>query len=224
MIWGVGTGRCGTKSLAMQLEGEHEPKPWLEHEPAHYARGILSPGEELHLLANLSDRSRLITPIIVDMKHCYVMDLIEKADPDAAFIYLVRSPFDCIASFMLGGAFTEQDNKGNSKLQPGRPGWKDEVPVSRLLKVSWFWRGTNKRIMDHFLVTKRPFAVLYTDELTTHANVYVKKDFSFTREEATNVSNFTSMQWGRAQILHNDSHISKKYNLHDYLKERLIEL
>lgn len=223
MIWGVGTGRCGTKSLAMQLKGEHEPKPWLEHEPAHYARGILSSVDKLNLLANLKDRSRLITPIIVDLKHSYVMDLIEKVDPDAAFIYLVRNPFDCIASFILGGAFTDQDQQGNDKLQP-KPGYSAGVEVSRLLKTTWFWRETNKRIMDHFLVSNRPFAVLYTEELATHANIYSKKDFTFTREEATNVCNFTSNIWARAQILHNDSHISKKYNLHDYLDERGIEL
>ena len=32
MIWGMGTGRCGTKSLARVLDGVHEPMPWIRDE------------------------------------------------------------------------------------------------------------------------------------------------------------------------------------------------
>ncbi len=39
MLWGVGTGRSGTKSLATTLGGEHEGVPYLRGEAAARARG-----------------------------------------------------------------------------------------------------------------------------------------------------------------------------------------
>ena len=38
MIWGIGTGRCGTKSAAKLFGGVHEPEPGLAENAALYAR------------------------------------------------------------------------------------------------------------------------------------------------------------------------------------------
>lgn len=191
MIWGVGTGRCGTRSLAVQLGGEHEPKPWLKHEAAYYARGLVDTHdpEWNELIHRLNDRRDHDTPIIVDLKHSYVMDLIEAVDLDAHFVVMFRNPFDCIASFMLGGAFTDQDWQGDRKLRTNDQQLFDSM--TRLEKVTWFWVRTNIRILEHLEKSDRPRVYRRTGQLTVRENVYSKQAFRFTRKEASMISNQT---------------------------------
>ena len=204
MIWGVGTGRCGTRSLATYLKGEHEPKPWLKQEAAHYHRGLDPDGEyERFLVGQLTERAAHDTPIIVDLKNSYVMDLIERVDPDAHFIALFRNPFDCIASFMQGGAFTDRDWNGDRKLQP-KDGWGEET--TRVRKVAYHWFETNHTIVEHLKNTGRPWAVRFTHQLPVRENVYPKRNTVFGRTTAVRLFDYTWRLWQEI----NDLYVEQK--------------
>lgn len=166
MIWGVGTGRCGTKSLAETIGGVHEPQPWLLDEPVRYLLGETELKDVL--IEKLRARLELGVPI-VDLKNSYLIDLIIEVDPSAQFIWMWRDPEDCIRSFLAGGSWTEQDDFGAKKLRP-KFGWQPEA--TRLDKAIWYWREVN-----HFLdinLMWSTFEVWKTTELPVHENQHVK--------------------------------------------------
>jgi len=192
MIWGVGTGRCGTKSMAEDLEGLHEPKPWLSELPAHYYRGLCGSDR---LLPLLKERRRLDTPAIVDLKHSYIMNLIENVDPEGEFAYVIRSPFLCIASFLAGGSWTEQDWYGDRKIQPAE-GWRDET---RLEKAIYHWVVTNEIIINHLRKSMLPYSMFETDDLIAHNNKHsTSPGHIFSREEADLIFRGCWKTWARA--------------------------
>jgi len=83
MIWGVGTGRCGTGSLAHELGAQHEIRDWDGR------RETVEP----YLLAH-----RQVNHPVVDYRLSVCVPDILKADPDAEFIWLIREPVACIES------------------------------------------------------------------------------------------------------------------------------
>ena len=170
MIFGVGTGRCGTKSLAVQLGGMHEPEPWLREEPARYKCDRDNYYRE-SLLEHLRTRSELPVPIVVDLKHSYVIDLICEVDPDATFVW-IRDPVDCISSFINGGAWTRTDWHGSRNWRPFG-GWPKEI--SREMRVVGYWIEVNKMIENSLLKSERDYRLVKTESLTVRENVYARK-------------------------------------------------
>jgi len=172
MLMGLGTGRCGTKSLAVQLGGLHEPKPWLKEEPVQYKCDRNMDVRD-SLLENLKARSELPVPIIVDLKHSYVIDLICEVDPEAEFIWMLRDPVDCISSLLNGGAWTKTDWHGARKWRPFG-GWKDDVP--REMRVVRYWIEINKMIEKSLMEAGKGIEIYPTESLTAKENVYSKRD------------------------------------------------
>jgi len=85
MRWGVGTGRCGTLSLATELGGVHEGSP-----------GLGSDGPTLELLLG-----RLRAGVAsVDRLQSFLMPEIRALDSNAEFIWLLRDPWSCIQSML----------------------------------------------------------------------------------------------------------------------------
>lgn len=86
MIFGLGTGRCGTKSLALVLGRPHEqsPMPWIYHEPSYQAareKAIRSDGDV----------------------GCYWLSYVERAMedfPHAKFVCLKREKEPTVASWI----------------------------------------------------------------------------------------------------------------------------
>lgn len=86
MRWGVGTGRCGTRSLAEQLGGIHEPSP-----------GLVGPRvKQLEIL-----RGRLSKGLpSVDRLQSFAIPLIAQVDPSAHVLWLARDPWGCVPSML----------------------------------------------------------------------------------------------------------------------------
>lgn len=183
MFWGIGTGRCGTRSLAEYLGGLHEPKPWFKELPAKYAAEEITSEEMQELDDHIHERASMDTPIIVDLKHSMIVPLIMRADPEARFIWPVREPFATIHSLLCGGAWTDQDWNGSRKLHP-KGGWKDE---GRVDKAIWYYEHTYKNILGHaykdaIILTVR------TEDIPVHVNEYPKdKRYYFSKEEAKKI-------------------------------------
>jgi len=172
MIFGCGSGRCGTRSLATQLGGLHEPEPWLKEEPVQWqCDGDTDVRESL--IANLTARAKKDTPIIVDLKHSYVIDLICEVDPYAEFIWMLRNPVDCISSLLNGGAWTKTDWHGARKWRP-KGGWNDKVCRER--RVLTYWIQINNLIHRSLAESGMPWKLVLTESLTAHENVYSKRD------------------------------------------------
>ncbi len=193
MIWGVGTGRCGTRSLSKHLGGLHEPRPWPLWRAAHHARCLSTDSDEKELLQILRDRLAMDTPAVVELHQSFCMDVIEKLDPAAEFAYIARNPALCVSSFLTGGGFTEQDTFGEYKAQP-RNGFTTE---SRLERVIFHWVYVNTRILRHLERTRRPFRCWLTEDMgQTWENKYpahLKTDF--TKEEAAILFDKCAATW-----------------------------
>ncbi|MEE8115187.1 MAG: hypothetical protein V3T23_12650 [Nitrososphaerales archaeon] len=178
MIYGVGTGRCGTKSLAKELGGVHEPEPWFIDEPK---RWYLSGNDNIALNSMIKSRSELDTPIVVDFKQAYMMSLILRIDVRAKFIWIIREPVSCIKSMVKSKWYGETDNNGANLLEPWS-GWDEGQ--SRIDKCIWYYRTVN----EHILKYKRYIsAVYFTEDLEQHENEYPIKKWLFTEDELTKI-------------------------------------
>lgn len=193
LIWGIGTGRCGTKSLSKILGGLHEPRPWPLQRAAYHARCISTKEDENILRDVLRERLAMDTPAVVDLHQSFCMDVIEEIDPTAEFAFIARNPALCVSSFLTVGGFTEQDKFGEYKAQP-RIGFAGET---RLERVIFHWVYTNTRIMAHLRRTRRPFRCWLTEDMgETWENQYpahLKTDFS--KEEAALLMEECASTW-----------------------------
>lgn len=202
MIWGIGTGRCGTRSLARLLSGIHEPQPWLAEDSVAYAQR----GEHAdHLKALLRGRLALDVPAVVDLRQSYIIPLIGEVDPQAQFLWLARHPMLCIGSFLAGGSWTSRDLHGARKLSPAE-GWP--AGATRLEKATWFWVAVNQRIQQDLERTGAPFEVWLTHELPAqvHENHYEASwDWTWTREQAAHIQDHTATTWLHLQHLAADT-------------------
>lgn len=193
MIWGVGTGRCGTKSLSERLGGVHEPKPWMLEHPAYYRRGLIGPDE---CIKTILGRMELGASSCVDFKQSFVMDLIVKQDKDWRFVWIIRNPMECVSSFLSGGGFTKQDLFGERYIQPAA-GWGDEK--SQLKRIAYHWLQTN-RMVHGYLQTLSParFCALFTDDLgDSHwTNRYPEdRRTDYTKQEAAWLFDYCAEDW-----------------------------
>lgn len=140
----VGTGRCGTKSLARLLGGLHEPAPAIvaESRDFYFGRRRSLP----RLLEKLARRAALPTPAIADNRQSYVIPLILEVDFTAEFVLLVREPRTCIASMHGRGAFQRPKWYWDRHRIAPRTGFpNDWTPV---MKLCWSWIETHRVILS----------------------------------------------------------------------------
>ena len=188
MIWGCGTGRCGTKSLAKMLGGVHEPQDGIQVIP--YVMGWC-PDSQWSVVRPITQALRarmdMDTPIAVDPRHSYVIPLIQQIDPDAQFLWIYRDPLLCIESWLARGNWLPDDPlEGRYHPRGGYPeGW------DRIAKGIWFWRAINSLIRDNlherFQVLRCP------DDLTEHTNsntqdTWLKGDWMILEEDRERVA------------------------------------
>jgi len=166
VIYGVGTGRCGTKSLAADLGGLHEPKPWLgaQSVAAYYG----DEGAYRWCRARLEERLALGAPAIVDLHHSWLIPLICQVDASAEFIWVMRDPAGCVASFLAGNAWSKPTGWAN--LWHPYEGWPEAF--SRFDKALGYWAEVNLIIGAALAVCGRPWEQRRTSELTAHLNRY----------------------------------------------------
>ena len=176
MIYGVGTGRCGTKSLAKSLGGLHEPKPWFTDEPKKW---YLSGTYNFPLNRMIIERSQLRVPVVVDFKQAYMMGLILRLDITAKFIWVIRDPVSCIRSMMKGKWYAQDEP---NILEPWS-GWDEgQSPLSKCI---WYYRTVNEHIYKYKRWVK---LVYFTEDLPEWENKYPADiTYEFTEEELTRI-------------------------------------
>lgn len=158
MLWGVGTGRCGTKSLADQMGGLHEPEPSIKEEALErMSSGAIMPT----LIDKIINRSKLDVPIISDNKQSFVIDLIADYDKDAKFIWLLRDPLSTSISLASRGEWGSI-----LRYQPKLEEF-DELPLIR--KCAMYWLHKNLLIEKSLCGLK--YDVIFTDRLDVRSNV-----------------------------------------------------
>lgn len=178
MIWGVGTGRCGTKSLAEDLGGVHEPQPWLGEDAilCHYG----DKAARSRTMDKLRERFQSRKPC-VDLAHSWLIPEILEVDPGAMFIWVIRRPTQCVHSFLAGGSWTERDFHGTRKWYP-RAGWPDDF--TRFDKACEYWREVNMLIWEERNACPERFGVIQTERLVNHENKYPERiRYEFSDEE-----------------------------------------
>lgn len=165
MIWGMGTGRCGTKSLSRFLDGDHEPQPWIRDEAIRTFYD--EPVAKAMVLPKLKERLHVGRPC-VDLKHSYLIREIMELDASAEFVWVVREPVATVASLLSGGSWTEVNQYGRDLWRP-RGGWVNME--SRIEKAVAHWWHTNMICLNHFKRDGRTKLML-CDELPVRMNVY----------------------------------------------------
>ena len=159
MQYVVGTGRCGTATIAQQLGGVHEPRPSIVKEAFDYYMGNRQFIGEL--AKKLRIRAAMDTPVISDNRQSYVIPLIREIDPDAEFIVLIREPRACIASMLHRGAY--QRPKWYWDIYRPRPCTGFPANWTPVMKVGWLWRETYRVILADVGTTR--FRAIFTSEL-----------------------------------------------------------
>lgn len=194
--WGLGTGRCGTRSLAADLGGMHEMKPWFGPEAiaAYYG----DPSCRSLCVEKLKVRLDTGVPQ-VDLHHAYLIPLIVEVDPDADFIWLIRHPLTCIASFLAGTAWTRTARDSETLWRP-RYGWP--MGTQRVDKAITYWIMVNNLIERDLAACGRPWRLVRTETLRAHENQYpLSREFVWKPGEAANVMDRTAALWLRLLAL-----------------------
>lgn len=188
MIWGIGSGRCGTKSLAKALHGEHEPQRKIKDLPAKWRMGGLDGSSLVDLtayLCSLLDDNYLA---VVDLRYSYMIPLIAAIDSEAEFIWVARKPFMCIGSFLNGNAWTEDWTDEDNFLSPYE-GWPKYF--DRIDKAAWYWNRVNQIIL-HDLSRLRNWSFIWSHNLVEHENSYPGEDVTkFTRQQGSRIMEAT---------------------------------
>ena len=166
MIWGIGTGRCGTKSLAADLGGVHEPTPWLGHRAVEAYRWPGQGGPVAWCWTRIKERRESGEAAVVDAQHSYVIPLIRQVDPAAEFAWVIRNPQSTAESLIEGGVWTEQDGNGRDRWAPAE-GWLGEP---RVVKAAMYYRAVMAIILSEFERRREPWRILHTPELQAHEN------------------------------------------------------
>ncbi len=163
MVWGVGTGHCGTTLLANNMKGRHQPAPKLMcSAPEYYNYPERAPKGLYGELEKLRD---LDTPIVVSHKYSLCMDAIIYVDPKAEFIWLLRDPSDTIRSDMQRGLYDRKtpDKWVTNRIKPtnGFPAYFQTID-----KTIWRYWLLNQAIEQTLLyVCEKRWRMQLSEEL-----------------------------------------------------------
>jgi hypothetical protein len=197
VIWALGTGRCGTRSLAAQLGGVHEPRPWFSTEAirAYYGDAAARATVREKLLGRLA----LGVPVVSDLHHSYAIPLICEVDPHASFVWLVRHPMTCIASLLAGGAWTAQNDNSATLWRPA-DGWP--AYWSRLIIGMHYWCSVNRAIWVELDRCGHGWVIQETESLTAHENKYpASRAWTWRPEDAAAIMDMCAQLWLRLRGL-----------------------
>lgn len=118
LIFAVGTGRCGSMTLAEMLnqhskiEFKHEPNGQLIKLSTDYAHGLISREEvKRRLLVMYSSCSFMLNLVYgeSDQKFSNLINIINEVFPDSKFIWLIREPKQTINSMYERGWFHDKE-------------------------------------------------------------------------------------------------------------------
>lgn len=162
LVFIVGTGRCGTESVAKVLGSVpgnyvvHEMRPKLLREALEYRSGRL-PHDELVALLR-STRGALLTMAVriageANNRLSFVLPALAEAFPDAKYIHLVRDGRDVVASYYQRRKLTEgnPDAWDRARIEGDKVGEfssRDWARVDLFGSTCWFWSYTNRLISE----------------------------------------------------------------------------
>lgn len=170
----VGSGRCGTASMAEALDGEHEPFM----DPVVYlamarSHGWLTDDSIAFLLQFRDDWPE----VVCDYKQSELIDVSSKVWPDARYLWLVRNPADTVASMVAQHWYLPSDDmyppgylniywerdgdllntaitndagnrtRGDMTGHYNRDQW---MAMSQVERCGWWWNYCNKTIFEQF--------------------------------------------------------------------------
>lgn len=161
MIWGVGTGHCGTRSLAQWLDVPHEPKRGElgDHMKTYF--GSLPPELEQRLRQMLSTTEGRG---MVDSHLSPLIYLIQQADPEARIVWVWRDYPHVRRSHMRIGV-----RQFVNTIHP-TGGFNDWLSLED--KVWWYWYTCNMGIYQQLLNFKRDhWVIVEADRLPVREGV-----------------------------------------------------
>ncbi len=157
MIVGVGTGRCGTVTVAEVLGVPHEPKPrFIREGVEHY----YTPGKRAFPIERL--KTALGNAGAVNHRYSLIIPFIRRHFPDAKFVHIIRSGPATVASFMARKwydpsasqvGFEKWRFRGDLAGMVPAKTWESMTPFE---KCCWHWSTVNQIIhadlmaIDHY--------------------------------------------------------------------------
>jgi hypothetical protein len=196
MIWGIGTGRCGTRSLAVELGGVHEPQPWFGPESVAAYWG--DHAAQAACQQRLAARAALPVPVVSDLHQSWLIPLICEVDSQAHFIWMIRNPAEVVASFLAGNGWTAQNQYGASLWRP-QGGWPESL--SRFGKALTYWLEVNRLIAHDLQACGAPWERRLTSSLQAHENRYpTSPDWRFTPQETARLVEACGGLWARWRL------------------------
>jgi hypothetical protein len=164
MIWGLGTGRCGTHSLAREIGGAHEPeRPTMVH-TARVANGFFSHEPEVRatLKSFIEERQPIVNLHLVP-----VLPLILELDPDPSFIWVWREYVDVMQSQLQPGHSYWQENARDwTEFMYPFNEWRHMPTYFQEQKGLWYWTAVNTEILRYMmLVPRETWHIIHTNDL-----------------------------------------------------------
>ena len=166
MFFIIGTGRCGTTTLARVLSQSpncrclHEPKPWFVREASLYVYGEYTPNKIKSDLKSSRPASQWYEYGESNQKLSFLIPILAETFPKAQFIWLVRDGRDVVVSTVARGWYkpVEVVERENPDLGNGALTWHQNRlngyrmreftshewnSMSRFEKCCWRWARVN---------------------------------------------------------------------------------
>lgn len=162
MIWGVGTGRCGTHTLADLLKLPHEPNPKPMTSGVEWWRERTHEDE---ILPIIEDRMKLGG--CVDLHNVPILPLILAMDPEPTIVWIWRG-FEKVAKSMTkpGHDYWGELNRDWTNFLYPRTGWPSHY--NREHKMFWYWCTVNTFIYENVILLPRDQWRIYEAESLPH--------------------------------------------------------
>jgi len=164
MIWGLGTGRCGTHSLAKEIGGEHELDRPTMIQTARAANGDNN--------ARCAVQAKLKSFIdegkpIVNLHFVPVLPLILELDPDPSFVWVWRGYARVMQSQLQGShCYWEEGYRDWTEFMHPFNEWEYMPTYFQEQKGLWYWTAVNTEILRYMMLVERDtWHILHTRHL-----------------------------------------------------------
>lgn len=179
MIFILGTGRCGTKSL-MELLNQwddiyclHEPPPILRRETAEYLYGDKEKGELIRVLKETRQEQGDGEYAESNQRLSFAVDALAEAFPGARFIWVLRSGLDVVAStyrrrWYFKGEENAESHWQRYRVQGDKAGAMSPQQWAALdcfERNCWYWAWTNTKIRADLNHIQSPSMMLRIEDL-----------------------------------------------------------
>lgn len=196
-VFVLGTGRCGTQSLAHMLNSlpecqfEHEMKPPLLSEIDDYLKGNLRKDRLIEILKTTRKPIKKGVKVFGESNQrlSFIIPELFEAFPNSKFIWIIRDGRSVVASTIFRGWYgypviktlksSEEWEKyricGDIVGEIPQPVWERMSPFA---KNCWYWGYTNELIARNLTDNNIPFYNFKIEEMSDHLDG-IKKFLGF---------------------------------------------